>query len=95
VIQPGSTSHQVVRYATGGRGSRPDGWRIGRLDAVRRADPLLVALGLLTLATGLVDAACYLGLGRVFTANMTGNVVLLPSAPPGPKACPCWDRRCR
>jgi len=33
----------------------------GRLDAVRRADPLLVALGLLTLVTGLVDAACYLG----------------------------------
>src|SRR5215207_9717684 len=48
-----------------------------RLDIVRRADPLLVALGLLTLVTGLVDAACYLGLGRVFTANMTGNVVLL------------------
>ena len=48
-----------------------------RLDTVRRADPLLVALGLLTLVTGLVDAACYLGLGRVFTANMTGNVVLL------------------
>jgi uncharacterized membrane protein YoaK (UPF0700 family) len=48
-----------------------------RLAIVRRADPLLVALGLLTLVTGLVDAACYLGLGRVFTANMTGNVVLL------------------
>jgi uncharacterized membrane protein YoaK (UPF0700 family) len=40
-------------------------------------EPLLVALSLLTLVTGLVDAACYLGLGRVFTANMTGNVVLL------------------
>jgi uncharacterized membrane protein YoaK (UPF0700 family) len=48
-----------------------------RLAIVRRADPLLVALGMLTLVTGLVDAACYLGLGRVFTANMTGNVVLL------------------
>jgi uncharacterized membrane protein YoaK (UPF0700 family) len=31
----------------------------------------------LTLTTGLVDAVSYLGLGRVFTANMTGNVVLL------------------
>jgi uncharacterized membrane protein YoaK (UPF0700 family) len=31
----------------------------------------------LTLVSGLVDAVCYLGLGRVFTANMTGNVVLL------------------
>jgi uncharacterized membrane protein YoaK (UPF0700 family) len=42
-----------------------------------REEPLLLPLGLLTLVTGLVDAACYLGLGRVFTANMTGNVVLL------------------
>ncbi len=31
----------------------------------------------LTLTTGLIDAACYLGLGHVFTANMTGNMVLL------------------
>jgi uncharacterized membrane protein YoaK (UPF0700 family) len=38
---------------------------------------LLAALSLLTLATGLVDAASVLGLGHVFTANMTGNVVVL------------------
>jgi uncharacterized membrane protein YoaK (UPF0700 family) len=31
----------------------------------------------LTFTTGLIDAVCYLGLGRVFTANMTGNIVLL------------------
>lgn len=31
----------------------------------------------LTLTTGLIDAASYLGLGHVFTANMTGNIVLL------------------
>jgi uncharacterized membrane protein YoaK (UPF0700 family) len=49
----------------------------GRPGAARRVEPLLLALSLLTLVTGLVDAACYLGLGRVFTANMTGNVVLL------------------
>jgi uncharacterized membrane protein YoaK (UPF0700 family) len=36
--------------------------------------PLLVVL---TLVTGLVDAVSYLGLGRVFVANMTGNVVFL------------------
>jgi len=36
---------------------------------------LLRSLGLLTVATGLVDAASVLGLGHVFTANMTGNVV--------------------
>jgi uncharacterized membrane protein YoaK (UPF0700 family) len=41
-------------------------------------DPrLLWALALLTFATGLVDAASVLGLGHVFTANMTGNVVFL------------------
>lgn len=42
-----------------------------------RADPLVVALIGLTFATGLVDAVSYLGLGHVFAANMTGNVVLL------------------
>jgi uncharacterized membrane protein YoaK (UPF0700 family) len=31
----------------------------------------------LALAAGAIDAASYLGLGRVFTANMTGNTVLL------------------
>lgn len=39
--------------------------------------PLALALLTLTFATGLIDAVSYLGLGRVFTANMTGNVVLL------------------
>jgi uncharacterized membrane protein YoaK (UPF0700 family) len=38
---------------------------------------LVAALVLLTLLTGLVDAASVLGLGHVFTANMTGNVVFL------------------
>lgn len=35
------------------------------------------ALFALTFVTGLVDAASVLGLGHVFTANMTGNVVFL------------------
>jgi uncharacterized membrane protein YoaK (UPF0700 family) len=39
--------------------------------------PLTRALVVLTFTTGVVDAVSYLGLGRVFTANMTGNVVLL------------------
>lgn len=39
--------------------------------------PLTRALLVLTFSTGLIDAVSYLGLGRVFTANMTGNVVLL------------------
>jgi len=45
--------------------------------------PLLVTLMALTTVSGLVDAVCYLGLGRVFTANMTGNVVVLGFAVAG------------
>ncbi|MFF4410738.1 YoaK family protein [Streptomyces sp. NPDC001262] len=37
----------------------------------------------LTVVSGLVDAASYLGLGHVFTANMTGNVVVLGFAAAG------------
>src|SRR3954452_6519299 len=40
-------------------------------------DPPVPALLVLTFSSGLVDAVSYLGLGRVFTANMTGNIVLL------------------
>ena len=46
-------------------------------------DSLIVALIALTFTTGLIDAVSYLGLGRVFTANMTGNVVLLGFAAVG------------
>ena len=59
-----------------------------RPDAAPRVQPLLLALLLLTLVTGLVDAACYLGLGRVFTANMTGNVVLLAFGATGAQGLP-------
>jgi uncharacterized membrane protein YoaK (UPF0700 family) len=45
--------------------------------AVRPPTGLLGVLGALTLATGLIDAVSYLGLGRVFVANMTGNVVFM------------------
>jgi uncharacterized membrane protein YoaK (UPF0700 family) len=34
-------------------------------------------LVLLSAAAGCVDAVSYLGLGHIFTANMTGNTVLL------------------
>lgn len=44
---------------------------------------LLRLLLVLTLVSGLIDAVCYLGLGRVFTANMTGNVVVLGFAAAG------------
>ena len=44
---------------------------------------LLRTLTALTMVSGLVDAVSYLGLGRVFTANMTGNVVVLGFAAAG------------
>ena len=59
-----------------------------RPDPAPRVEPLLRALSLLTLVTGRVDAACYLGLGRVFTANMTGNVVLLAFGAAGAQGLP-------
>src|SRR5947199_6031748 len=37
----------------------------------------------LTVVTGVVDAASFLGLGHIFTANMTGNVVFLGFAAAG------------
>jgi uncharacterized membrane protein YoaK (UPF0700 family) len=39
--------------------------------------PLSRTLLVLTFTTGVVDAVSYLGLGHVFTANMTGNIVFL------------------
>jgi uncharacterized membrane protein YoaK (UPF0700 family) len=43
----------------------------------------VVTLGALTVVSGFVDAVSFLGLGHVFTANMTGNVVLLAFAAAG------------
>ncbi|MFF4219500.1 YoaK family protein [Streptomyces nondiastaticus] len=42
-----------------------------------RHGPLPPLMLLLTVVTGVVDAVSYLGLGHVFVANMTGNVVFL------------------
>ena len=39
--------------------------------------PLVRALIGLTVVTGLVDAISFLGLGHIFTANMTGNLVFV------------------
>lgn len=40
----------------------------------------LMLMMALTLVTGVVDAVGYLGLDRIFTGNMTGNVVILAMA---------------
>jgi uncharacterized membrane protein YoaK (UPF0700 family) len=51
--------------------------------ASRDEDGLPPLLILLTVVTGTVDALAFLGLGRVFVANMTGNVVFLGFAAAG------------
>jgi uncharacterized membrane protein YoaK (UPF0700 family) len=38
---------------------------------------MMIALNALTFSTGLIDAVSFISLGRVFAANMTGNIVLL------------------
>src|SRR6478736_976552 len=40
----------------------------------------LTLMLVLTFSTGIIDAVGYLGLDRVFTGNMTGNVVILGMA---------------
>lgn len=47
------------------------------------SSPLPPLLLLLSVTTGLVDAVSVLGLGKVFTANMTGNIVFLGFAAAG------------
>ncbi|MCL8025740.1 YoaK family protein [Nocardioides bruguierae] len=53
---------------------------MSRLHAVPPATLHLVLMLVLTFTTGIVDAVGYLGLDRVFTGNMTGNVVILGMA---------------
>jgi uncharacterized membrane protein YoaK (UPF0700 family) len=48
-----------------------------RMQEARQERVLPQLLYLFTAVTGLVDAVSYIGLGHVFTANMTGNIVLL------------------
>ncbi|MFD9859237.1 YoaK family protein [Streptomyces alboflavus] len=45
--------------------------------------PLALVLFALTAVSGFVDAVTFLGLGRVFAANMTGNVVVIGFAAAG------------
>ena len=60
---------------------------IARLRAHPETLHLLLMLAL-TFSTGIVDAVGYLGLDRVFTGNMTGNVVILGMALTGADGLP-------
>ena len=53
------------------------------LNRLKSSDPgrlHLILMLVLTFSTGVIDAVGYLGLDRVFTGNMTGNVVILGMA---------------
>ncbi len=63
--------------ATAGAAAVPFNEAAFKKGATSVRHPLTRALLVLTATTGLVDAVSYLGLGHVFTANMTGNIVLL------------------
>ncbi|MEU2419552.1 YoaK family protein [Streptomyces sp. NPDC007851] len=52
-------------------------------DPETRGVRLVVVLLALMTVSGLIDAVSYLGLGHVFTANMTGNIVILGFAAAG------------
>lgn len=48
-----------------------------RIRASNRRKLLMPSLLGMTFATGIIDAVSFLGIGGVFTANMTGNAILL------------------
>ncbi|MCW2764883.1 MAG: hypothetical protein JWO11_842 [Nocardioides sp.] len=59
----------------------PENVRVtSRLAAISSERMHLVLMLVLTFGTGIVDAVGYLGLDRVFTGNMTGNIVILGMA---------------
>jgi uncharacterized membrane protein YoaK (UPF0700 family) len=53
---------------------------LNRLKSANPARLHLILMLVLTFSTGVIDAVGYLGLDRVFTGNMTGNVVILGMA---------------
>jgi uncharacterized membrane protein YoaK (UPF0700 family) len=57
----------------------PVGWLVMASTPTTEKIVPYILLGM-TAVTGLVDAVSFLSLGRVFTANMTGNVVILAFA---------------
>ena len=78
----GTTARSVPEAVSRSAGLAPTGG--DRHDAVLARNKLLL---LLTLSSGAVDAICFLGLGKVFTAFMTGNFVFLGlriAGAPGP-----------
>lgn len=75
--------------AVGAPAYLPHNGRVTNRLAAVPADRLhLVLMLVLTFTTGIVDAVGFLGLDRVFTGNMTGNVVILGMAVVGAEDLP-------
>jgi uncharacterized membrane protein YoaK (UPF0700 family) len=70
----------ATSWFAGVPGPLRDAWGTLLPDREGRDGPLPPMLVGLTVVTGIVDAFCYLGLGHVFVANMTGNVVFIAFA---------------
>ena len=71
----GAGGHRGGHAAAGLVSTQSSAWRALFADA--RHGPLPALLLALTVLTGVVDAVSILSLGRVFVANMTGNVVFV------------------
>lgn len=69
-------------------GTRRSAGTIERRTAGLRQHADVIALLMLTFSTGVVDAVGFLGLDRVFTGNMTGNVVIMGMAMTGSTGLP-------
>jgi uncharacterized membrane protein YoaK (UPF0700 family) len=76
LLAPTDTRWTMNAFAASGSNPRFDEEALKR-GAMSVRHPLARLLLALTFTTGLIDAVSYLALGRVFTANMTGNIVLL------------------
>jgi uncharacterized membrane protein YoaK (UPF0700 family) len=72
------------------RGPVEDAWRTFAPEPGSRDGPLPAHLVGLTVVTGMVDAFSYLGLGHVFVANMTGNVVFVGFSLAGAPGFSLW-----
>src|SRR5690606_36157903 len=87
----GRPGRRVVAFACPGRPARygdpVPSWFPGPLGRDRDRLHLVLMLAL-TFSTGIADAVGYLGLDRVFTGNMTGNVVILGMALAGADGLP-------
>jgi Protein of unknown function (DUF1275) len=80
LVMRGGPLSRLLRYRCPDLSSpRPESWLpyVFMTRSPTAEKTIVYALLGMTMVTGLVDAVSYLSLGRVFTANMTGNMLVL------------------